>query len=101
MMSFVGTPIFSTASTFDPSVFAHLLYLIDCLLASGLELLPPHPFSMAFSGDKSPFGDKKVLIKNIQTINQHLPGKRLPLTELLSMEKPGIKGKDNTFFILS
>ena len=55
---------------------------------------------MAFSGDKSPFGDKKVLIKNIQTLNQHLPEKRLPLTELLSMEKPGIKGKDNTFFIM-
>ena len=55
---------------------------------------------MASSGDKSPFGDKKVLIKNIQTLNQHLPGKRLPLTELLSMEKPGIKGKDNTFFIM-
>jgi uncharacterized protein (UPF0216 family) len=55
---------------------------------------------MAFSGDRSPFGDKKVLIKNIQTLNQHLPGKRLPLTELLSMEKPGIKGKDNTFFIM-
>ena len=55
---------------------------------------------MAFSGDKSPFGDKKVLIKNIQTLNQHLPGKRLPLTELLSMEKPGVKGKDNTFFIM-
>ena len=55
---------------------------------------------MAFSGDKSSFGDKKVLIKNIQTLNQHLPGKRLPLTELLSMEKPGIKGKDNTFFIM-
>ena len=55
---------------------------------------------MAFSGDKSPFGDKKVLTKTIQTLNQHLPGKRLPLTELLSMEKPGIKGKDNTFFIM-
>ena len=55
---------------------------------------------MASSGDKSPFGDKKVLIKNIQTLNQHLPGKRLPLTELLSMEKPGTKGKDNTFFIM-
>ena len=55
---------------------------------------------MAFSGDKSPLGDKKVLIKNIQTLNQHLPGKRLPLTELLSMEKPGIKGKDNTFFMM-
>ena len=55
---------------------------------------------MTFSGDKSSFGDKKVLIKNIQTLNQHLPEKRLPLTELLSMEKPGVKGKDNTFFIM-
>jgi hypothetical protein len=55
---------------------------------------------MAFSGDKNPFGDKKMLIKNIQTLNQHLPGKRLPLTELLAMEKPGIKSKDNTFFIM-
>jgi uncharacterized protein (UPF0216 family) len=55
---------------------------------------------MAYSGDKYLFGDKKMLIKTIQTMNQHLPGKRLPLTELLSMEKPGIKGKDNTFFIM-
>ena len=55
---------------------------------------------MAFSGDRSGFGDKKILIKTIQTLNQHLPGKRLPLTELLAMEKPGVKGKDNTFFIM-
>ena len=55
---------------------------------------------MAFSGDRSTFGDKRMLIKTIQTLNQHLPGKRLPLTELLAMEKPGIKGKDNTFFIM-
>jgi uncharacterized protein len=55
---------------------------------------------MAFSGDRSTFGDKKILIKTIQTLNQHLPGKRLPLTELLAMEKPGVKGKDNTFFIM-
>lgn len=55
---------------------------------------------MAFSGDRPTFGDKKMLIKTIQTMNQHLPGKRLPLTELLAMEKPGIKSKDNTFFIM-
>jgi uncharacterized protein len=55
---------------------------------------------MAFSGDRPTFGDKKMLIKTIQTMNQHLPGKRLPLTELLAMEKPGVKGKDNTFFIM-
>ena len=55
---------------------------------------------MAFSGDRPGFDDKKMLIKTIQTLNQHLPGKRLPLTELLAMEKPGVKGKDNTFFIM-
>jgi uncharacterized protein (UPF0216 family) len=55
---------------------------------------------MAFSQDRSPFGDKKMLIKTIQTLNQHLPGKRLNLNELLSMEKPGVKSKDNTFFIM-
>ena len=55
---------------------------------------------MAFSSDRSNFGDKKILVKTIQTLNQHLPGKRLPLTELLAMEKPGVKGKDNTFFIM-
>jgi uncharacterized protein (UPF0216 family) len=55
---------------------------------------------MAFSSDTSPFGNEKILVKTIQTSNQHLPKKRLPLTELLSMEKPGIEGKDNTFFIM-
>jgi uncharacterized protein (UPF0216 family) len=55
---------------------------------------------MSFSGENKPFGDKKMLIKAIQTMNQHLPGKRLPLSELLSMEKPGIKSKDNIFFIM-
>jgi uncharacterized protein (UPF0216 family) len=33
-------------------------------------------------------------------LNQHLPGKRLYLSDLLKMEKPGIKGKDNTFFVI-
>jgi uncharacterized protein len=55
---------------------------------------------MAFSSDRNPLGDRRMLIKTIQTLNQHLPGKRLPLTDLLAMEKPGIKGKDNTFFIM-
>lgn len=54
---------------------------------------------MAFSGDGKAI-DKNVLVKTIQTLNQHLPGKRLTLTDLLNMEKPGIKGKDNTFFIM-
>lgn len=44
--------------------------------------------------------DKNLLVKTIQTMNQHLPSKRLRLTELLEMEKPGIRGKDNTFFIM-
>jgi len=55
---------------------------------------------MAFSNERGSFGDKKMLIKTIQTLNQHLPGRRLPLTELIAMEKPGIKGKDNTFYII-
>lgn len=54
---------------------------------------------MAFSGDRRAI-DKNVLVKTIQTLNQHLPGKRLTLAELLAMEKPGTKGKDNTFFIM-
>jgi uncharacterized protein (UPF0216 family) len=33
-------------------------------------------------------------------MNQHLPSKRLNLPDLLAMEKPAIKGKDNTFFIM-
>ena len=55
---------------------------------------------MAFSGDNGLFGDKKILIKAIQTMNQHLPGKRLTLQELLSMERPGIRGKDNAFYVM-
>lgn len=55
---------------------------------------------MAFSGDRSSFGDKKILVKTIQTLNQHLPSKRFTLAELIAMDKPGIKGKDNTFFVI-
>jgi uncharacterized protein (UPF0216 family) len=44
--------------------------------------------------------NKNILVKTIQTMNQHLPSRRINLTELLTMEKPGIKGKDNTFFIM-
>ena len=44
--------------------------------------------------------NKNVLVKTIQTMNQHLPSKRLNLQDLLAMEKPGVKGKDNTFFIM-
>jgi uncharacterized protein len=54
---------------------------------------------MAFPGDRTAM-DKNLLVKTIQTMNQHLPSKRLRLTELLEMEKPGTKGKDNTFFIM-
>jgi uncharacterized protein (UPF0216 family) len=55
---------------------------------------------MAFSGDRGLFGDRKILIKAIQTMNQHLPGRRLPLQELLDMERPGIRGKDNAFYVM-
>ncbi|MCX8207581.1 MAG: DUF61 family protein [Methanothrix sp.] len=44
--------------------------------------------------------DRKILIKTIQTMNQHLPPKRKTLTELLEEERPGIKGKDNTFYVM-
>jgi uncharacterized protein (UPF0216 family) len=54
---------------------------------------------MAFSGEGQAM-NKNVLVKTIQTMNQHLPSKRLNLQELLAMEKPGVKGKDNTFFIM-
>jgi uncharacterized protein (UPF0216 family) len=54
---------------------------------------------MAFSGDNRAF-DKNILVKTIQNMNQHLPAKRMNLTDLLSMEKPGIRGKDNTFFVI-
>jgi hypothetical protein len=55
--------------------------------------------AMAFPRDRKAM-DKNLLVKTIQTMNQHLPSKRLSLTALLLMEKPGIKGKDNTFFIM-
>ncbi|MHB8117293.1 MAG: DUF61 family protein [Methanothrix sp.] len=54
---------------------------------------------MAFSGDGQAM-NKNLLVKTIQTMNQHLPNRRINLTELMTMEKPGIKGKDNTFFIM-
>jgi uncharacterized protein len=54
---------------------------------------------MAFSDDGQAM-NKNILVKTIQIMNQHLPNKRINLTELLTMEKPGIKGKDNTFFIM-
>ena len=54
---------------------------------------------MAFSGEGRGL-NKNILVKTIQTMNQHLPNRRLNLTELLAMEKPGIRGKDNTFFIM-
>lgn len=44
--------------------------------------------------------DKKILIKTIQTMNQHLPARRKSLADLLDEENPGIKGKDNTFFVM-
>jgi uncharacterized protein (UPF0216 family) len=54
---------------------------------------------MAFSEDGQGM-NKNILVKTIQTMNQHLPNRRTNLTELMTMEKPGIKGKDNTFFIM-
>jgi uncharacterized protein (UPF0216 family) len=54
--------------------------------------------SMAFS-DEGQAMNKNVLVKTIQTMNSHLPTRRVNLAELLKMEKPGIRGKDNTFFI--
>ena len=54
---------------------------------------------MAFSGEGRAM-NKNVLVKTIQTMNSHLPNRRISLAELLKMEKPGIKGKDNTFFIM-
>lgn len=54
---------------------------------------------MAFSEDGQGM-NKNMLVKTIQTMNQHLPNRRINLTELMTMEKPGIKGKDNTFFII-
>jgi uncharacterized protein len=54
---------------------------------------------MALSDD-GPAMNKNILVKTIQTMNQHLPNKRINLVELLTQEKPGIKGKDNTFFMM-
>ncbi|VVB72864.1 Uncharacterised protein [uncultured archaeon] len=54
---------------------------------------------MAFSGDRQAM-NKNVLVKTIQSMNQHLPSKRLNLVDLLAMERPGIRGKDNTFFVM-
>ena len=54
---------------------------------------------MAFSGDGQAI-NKNLLVKTIQTMNQHLPSKRLNLPGSSDNEKPGIKGKDNTFFIM-
>ena len=47
-----------------------------------------------------PAMNRNVLVKTIQTMNSHLPTKRISLTDLLAMEKPGIRGKDNTFFVM-
>jgi len=44
--------------------------------------------------------DNKMIIKTVQTMNQHLPGRRERLTDLLQAEKPGVRGKDNTFYII-
>ncbi|MHC1594933.1 MAG: DUF61 family protein [Methanotrichaceae archaeon] len=44
--------------------------------------------------------DNRLIIKTVQTMNQHLPGRRRKLTELLKDEKPGVRGKDNTFYII-
>ncbi len=44
--------------------------------------------------------NKNLLVKTIQTMNQHLPSKRINLAELLTLDRPGIKGKDNSFFVM-
>ncbi|AET65258.1 DUF61 family protein [Methanothrix harundinacea] len=44
--------------------------------------------------------DNNLIVKTVQSMNQHLPGRRKRLTELLQEEKPGVRGKDNTFFIM-
>jgi uncharacterized protein (UPF0216 family) len=54
---------------------------------------------MAFPSDRQPM-NKNILIKTIQTMNQHLPSRRLDLMQLMAMDKPGVKGKDNSFFIM-
>jgi uncharacterized protein len=54
---------------------------------------------MAFPEDGQAM-NKNILVKTIQTMNQHLPNKRINLADLMTMEKPGIRGKDNTFFLM-
>jgi len=44
--------------------------------------------------------DKKMIVKTVQTMNRHLPSRRKKLTELLKEKKPGIRGKDNAFYII-
>jgi len=44
--------------------------------------------------------NNNLLVKTIQTMNQNLPTQRINLAQLLTMEKPGIKAKDNIFFIM-
>ncbi|MGC9516018.1 DUF61 family protein, partial [Methanocrinis sp.] len=44
--------------------------------------------------------DNRLIVKTVQTMNQHLPGRRKKLTELLGEDKPGIRGKDNIFYII-
>jgi uncharacterized protein (UPF0216 family) len=44
--------------------------------------------------------DNKLIVKTVQSMNQHLPGRRKKLTVLLGEEKPGVRGKDNTFYIM-
>jgi hypothetical protein len=44
--------------------------------------------------------DNNLIVKTVQSMNQHLPGKRKKLTELLKEEKPGVRGKDNAFYIM-
>ena len=43
--------------------------------------------------------DNRMIVKTVQSMNQHLPGRRKKLTDLLKEEKPGVRGKDNTFYI--
>jgi uncharacterized protein len=54
---------------------------------------------MAFPRDGQALNNN-VLVKTIQAMNSHLPSRRINLAELLVMEKPGIRGKDNAFFII-
>jgi len=44
--------------------------------------------------------NQQLIVKTVQSMNQHLPGRRKKLIELLKEEKPGVRGKDNTFYIM-